>query len=334
MNDVTILIPTLRRPESLARALRSVFAQHGARELIAQIVVVDNAPEGSARVALDALAPLSPAPLVYVHEPHPGVATARNAGLVASAAPYVAFIDDDETAPPEWLGQLRQTHLRFQADVTFGPVRGVTGERRPARRAYLDGFFSRVGPQASGLTDQTWGCGNSMMTRASALKGDQPFDPAADQTGGEDDRLFTELKQRGARFAWAAEAHVYEHAPAHRARLSYALTRAMGFGQSPSQICARAGDWPGVARWMLIGLGQVGVYGTLSVALWVLRRPSRYACADRAAQGLGKVLWTNFLKFYGAAEARRTAPRAASGARSGSISRTDRVANSTQIRSL
>ena len=333
MSQVTVLIPTLRRPEGLTRALRSVFAQDQARELIAEIVVVDNSPEGSASATVDGLRPASPVPLVYVHEPQPGVATARNAGLARSSAPYIAFLDDDEAAPRRWLAPLLQTHLSLDADVTFGPVKGVVEGVKASRRGYLEAFFSRFGPEQSGLLDDSYGCGNSVMTRATALTGPTPFDSAADQTGGEDDRLFTHLKTRGARFAWAAEASVFEYAPPHRATLAYAFTRAVGYGQSPSQICSRAGDPLGVARWMAIGAGQFLVYGAMALGYWMVRSPRRYGYADLAARGVGKIFWTNFLRFYGAAEARRSAIRL-SAVPAGMASLTDTAANTTQTRSL
>jgi glycosyltransferase involved in cell wall biosynthesis len=334
MSSVTVLIPTLRRPEGLARALHSVFAQQQARELIAEIVVVDNSPEASALATVEAMRPLAPAPLVYVHEPHPGVATARNAGLAQSSAPYVAFLDDDEEAPDRWLAPLLETHLRFEADVTFGPVRGVVPAVKASRRPFLEGFFSRLGPEQSGLIDDSYGCGNSVMTRATVLAGPSPFDSAADLTGGEDDRLFTYLRTKGARFAWAAEAVVYEHAPPHRATLAYTFTRAIGYGQSPSQICNRAGDHLGVARWMLIGAGQTVLYSFGALGLWLARRPERYRYANLAARGLGKIFWPNFLHFYGAAEAKRSARRSIVPRAAGKASLAETATNTTQTKSL
>ena len=41
MADVAIIVPTLRRPESLERALRSLFAQAGVGDRVSEIVVVD-----------------------------------------------------------------------------------------------------------------------------------------------------------------------------------------------------------------------------------------------------------------------------------------------------
>jgi glycosyltransferase involved in cell wall biosynthesis len=304
MAEVAVLMPTLRRPESLARALRSLFAQE--EGLIESTVVVDNSPEGSARAVVDALVPAAPFPLIYVHEPRPGVATARNTGLKRVGAPFVAFLDDDEEAPPHWLATLLATHKRFGAAVTFGPWRGRAEAADPWARPYLDAFFSRTGPDASGPTDERHGCGNSLMTRKGALDGEQPFDPAYDQVGGEDDRLYQVLERQGAIFAWAADAWVYEHAPDHRCRVAYALRRAFSFGQTPTTDAAHVKDWAGVARWMAIGAAQTVVYGLAAAALWLIGSPRRLAMTDRAVRGLGKVVWWFTPRFYGQAEVKRT----------------------------
>jgi succinoglycan biosynthesis protein ExoM len=304
MRDIDVLIPTLRRPVHLERALRSVFLQDRASELIASVVVVDNSPEASARTLVDVLRPACPVDLVYVHEPRPGVATARNAGLKASAAAYVAFLDDDEEAPSPWLAQLREAHVALGASVTFGPVRGIAQDARPAFRDYLDRFFSREGGARTELIDEPYGCGNSIMTRAEALPGPAPFDARSDLTGGEDDRLFARIRAEGGAFGWAADAFVYEYAPPHRARLRYALKRAFCYGQSPSQTCIRARDWLGLARSMVIGAGQAGVYGLIAMILLIIGRASHaVGFIDRAARGVGKVFWPLRVELYGLAAA-------------------------------
>ena len=143
--------------------------------------------------------------------------------------------------------------------------------------------------------------------RATALPGPAPFDVSADQTGGEDDKLFADLSARGGRYGWAADAWVEEFAPPHRATLRYALTRAFAYGQGPSQTAAAARDWPGVARWMLVGAAQAGVWGLISVALFLARSPRRAQAYDRLARGLGKVFWTRRFepRLYGAAMLRQ-----------------------------
>jgi glycosyltransferase involved in cell wall biosynthesis len=300
--SVSVLIPTLGRPESLARALRSVFAQDRL-DLIGEIVVVDNAPDASARETVEALRSASPVALIYLHAEPPGVATARNVGLGAITAPYVAFLDDDEEATPGWIGALEAMHSATGADVTFGPVQGSAAEAAPWKRPYLERFFSRRGPQASGLTDQVFGCGNSMMTRARALKGPAPFSAAADHTGGEDDRLFAALRREGARFAWAADAVVVEHAPPNRMRAAYALARAVSYGQSPTQLSLARGDVLRAAGWVLIGAGQALVFGLGAIARLLMGDARWLDFADRAARGVGKTLWFAHFDFYGRAAA-------------------------------
>ncbi len=303
MKPVAVMIPTLRRPAGLTRALQSLFRQTGAVDLLAEIVVVDNAPEGSAWSVIETLRHESPWPLVYVHMPQPGVANARNAGVCATQARFIAFLDDDEMAAPDWLSRLYAAHVGLGCDVTFGPIDGVADGAPPKARAWLDSFFSRHGPKETGLISQSFGCGNSIMTRATALPGHAPFDPASNRGGGEDDRLFQALSQSGGRFGWACDAWVKEYAPPRRATPAYALTRAVAYGQGPAKACARANpcDWLGVGRWMLIGAAQAALFAPAFLILWLLQRPGAWPMADRAARGLGKIIWMRPLEFYGTA---------------------------------
>ncbi|RZJ26597.1 MAG: glycosyltransferase family 2 protein [Brevundimonas sp.] len=307
MGDVAVIIPTLRRPDSLTRALRSAFAQMGVSDRVSAIVVVDNDPLASASSTIDGLRPESPWPLVYVSEPTPGVARARNAGLAATDAPLIAFLDDDEAASTGWLAALLAAQTRTGADAVFGPISGKAPDAKDWLKPYLERFFGREGPATTGLVDHPWGCGNALLVRATALPGAAPFSASADHTGGEDDRLFAELAARGGRFGWAADAWVDEFAPAHRATLNYALTRAFAYGQGPSQTAAAARDWPGVVRWMIIGAGQAVVWGGASAVLTLINSPKRAEMYDRTARGIGKLFWMRGFepRFYGAAEVAR-----------------------------
>lgn len=307
MADVAVIVPTLRRPESLERALHSLFAQTGVADRVSAIVVVDNDPVGSAAATVEALRARSPWALTYVHAPRPGVATARNAGLTATQAPLIAFLDDDEAASPGWLAALLKARADTGADAVFGPITGRAPDAATWLKPWLERFFGREGPERTGLIGHPFGCGNSLMVRSSALPGPAPFDAGTDQAGGEDDALFAALAARGGRFGWAADAWVEEFAPAHRATLNYALARAFAYGQGPSQTAAAARDWPGVARWMAIGAAQTAVWGAASAALTVIASPRRAEMYDRTARGIGKLFWMKGFepRFYGAREVAR-----------------------------
>ena len=157
------------------------------------------------------------------------------------------------------------------------------------------------------MIEEPYGCGNSLMLRATALPGPAPFSTAADQAGGEDDVLFAGLKARGGRFGWAADAWVEEFAPAHRATLRYTLARAFAYGQGPSQTAAAARAWAGVARWMAVGAIQTLVWGFASAGLTVIAHPKRADFYDRTARGIGKLFWMKGFEphFYGARELAR-----------------------------
>ncbi len=301
--DISIVIPTQRRPEGLARAARSALAQAGVDYGRIELVIADNDAAPSARAATEALRAQAPCPVHYVHEPRAGVANVRNAGLTASSGDLIAFLDDDEEAAAGWLSAHLAALSQFEADGVFGPVRGRAPASAGRHRAYLERFFSRVGPEQAGVLDGYYGCGNSLLRRAALPDPLRPFADARNWTGGEDDLLFAGMKAAGARFAWSPDAWVWEDPSAERLNLRYALRRAFAYGQGPTVAAAVASPprWLGVVGWMAAGLLQALGFGALGLLLWTLHAPGGAATLDRAARGLGKLLWFGPFKiqFYG-----------------------------------
>lgn len=315
MTKISVMIPTFRRPAGLRRALTSVLAQQGAPDF--EVVVVDNAPEGGAAEAARDIAEASDIPVHFIHEPRPGVASARNAGWAKATAPRIAFLDDDEAAAPGWLAALNDAADALGADAVFGPIRtALPPEAGGAHADFLNAFFARTGPGQTCLLDDYHGCGNSLIDRDRAGLTAPPFNAAADELGGEDDRLFSAMAAKGARFGWAAGALAFEHVDAARANLRYALARSFAYGQGPSQTAAEHRRLARLALWMAVGAGQTLAYGAAAGALWLARAPGRAAMTGRAAQGLGKILWFDAFapRLYGAAQ---TPPDAQSSAASG-----------------
>ena len=140
---LSIIIPTQRRPKGLATAARSAFAQTGVDQKNLELVIVDNDQVPSAKALVDKLTAEAPFPVVYVHEPVAGVANARNAALSAAKGELIAFLDDDEEAPADWLSALLKVMQAYEADAVFGPVHARAPAGVKAHRAYLEKFFSR-----------------------------------------------------------------------------------------------------------------------------------------------------------------------------------------------
>jgi len=301
--ELSIIIPTQRRPGPLRLAARSVFRQAGVDFAAVELVVVDNDAEPSARETVKALADEAPFAVRYVHEPRAGVAYARNAAMAAAFGGTIAFLDDDEEAPQGWLSALLSAQARLGADVVFGPVRARAPDSIARHRNYFERFFSRLGPDEERLLDGYFGCGNSLLRRAALPDWTTPFSLERNHIGGEDDLLFGQMQARGASFGWAPEAFVWEDPAPGRLTLRYTLARAFAYGQGPTAHCAASSppNYPGVAKWMAVGLAQGAVFGLIALVKWLVSAPDRAEALDRAARGFGKTFWGGPFKiaFYG-----------------------------------
>lgn len=302
----SIVIPTQRRPDRLLMAARSVLAQKGVNCAELELIVVDNDPAGSAKAAAKTLARKAAFPVSYVHAPKPGVATARNAGVAAAKGSRIVFLDDDEEAPQGWLAALLAAQQKFSADVVFGAVRARIPDTVADHRGYLEQFFGRTGPAEAGIIETPYGCGNSLISKR-MLPAFEPFNVDRDRIGGEDDLLFAQLSKAGARFAWSPEAWVWEEAVAERLTLNYTLKRAFAYGQGPgfSALHASPPRLDKAAFWMGVGVVQTLIHGFSAAHKLLTKAPDRAFAFDKAARGLGKILWFPPFKlvFYGLPEA-------------------------------
>jgi len=299
---ISILIPTFRRPESFLRAARSALAQRGIGAF--EVIGVDNTPEGSALALFRVLEAEAGERFRWRHEPAPGVANARDAALQLARGDYVAWLDDDQEAPPHWLTALFAQRQHTGAQSVFGPVTACAPAG--ARHAgFFEQLYTRCGPAVSGLTPYAYGIGNSLQPRA--LFADESFDPRANETGGEDDRLFAAWAEAGATFAWAADAGVIEHLAPERLTLAHGVKRAFAYGQGPCETAWAQRRYAALARHMSVGAAQAITFGIGAAACAPAAPEQALACLDRAARGAGKVFWFNPQRFYGEALARQTA---------------------------
>ncbi|HCR66229.1 MAG: glycosyl transferase [Oceanicaulis sp.] len=301
--SVAVLIPTYRRNDALAGAVRSVFAQ---TRLPDEIVIVDNDPQAGARIAVEQLSDGAPVRLSYVHEPNPGVSNARNTGFAHTQARFIAQLDDDETASPHWLASLLDARKTLDAPVVFGPVIAQLPDplTRGVRAAYTQRLYSRLGSSDTQVIDKPHGCGNALFDREALDLPSPVFDHAANEIGGEDDMLFQRLQAQGVCFGWAAQADVYEHVQAPRQSWGKLLQRSFAYGQGPTQTCAQDAprNWAGVVFWMGVGAAQVLVFGACAPLARLISAKAAAECLDKAAQGLGKLIWFEAVspRLYGA----------------------------------
>ena len=300
--DISCIMPTFRRPEGLKIALDSLLAQT-AQDKITEIIIADNDPKASAKTYVQAQAKTAKTKIVYLHVPSPGVSNARNAALDIAKGRYIAWLDDDQDASPHWIADLYDTAVRHKAGLVFSPTIARIPGQSPYND-YFERFFERKGPGITdGVIDHFYGCGNSLMDRELCDIPSPAFDPIANETGGEDDLLFSHIMKNGAIVAWRESATCYEDIRPHRATPQYVITRSFAFGQGPSELAADHKNVLGVAKWMLVGLAQMCVYYPLALIARMLKHKSYIKLIAKASSGAGKLFWFGGFKpkLYGQA---------------------------------
>ena len=291
--DISIIVPTYKRPDDILRALGSAVTQE-TREMSFEIIVADNDPAGSAHDTVHGVIAANPkVNLVYTHVPEPGVSNARNGALKLVQGRFLIFLDDDMEAQPDWAYELAQAAKAQKAAIVFGPVEAVMPEGDDPLYPYMQPLFSRTGDFAEGHIEQLFGTGGCLIDRAQCELPSPMFDPAYNQTGGEDDAMFAYILSQGAKIGWTKKAIAVEHIPPHRSTAAYVWTRNFAFGQGPTQEAADDGvsGLPAIAKWMVVGALQAAWYGPQYLLRKTMGRADYITSYARLSQGIGKVLW-------------------------------------------
>lgn len=290
--DISIVIPSYRRPDGLARAIASVLAQEGVADAATrEIVVVDNDPECSAEPIVASLAPNAAVPIRYISEPRRGISHARNTGVASAAGRYLAFVDDDLQVEPGWLAALLATLRETGADAAVGPTYPSYPPGADVH-PYCAEVYVRDLQAPSGTPLGDWSIASSIFVKERYFSDPAPFDPQLGLTGGEDTVLLRQKTLERRRLVWCAEAIAHETIPADRLDPNYLVRRVFRGGQTTTYVCTAVRPREGgrAVRHMIGGLVQFLTWGAVALVQRLAGRDSLSA-RGRAASGLGKVLW-------------------------------------------
>lgn len=127
--STSVLIPSYRRPATLAACLASLAAQ---RTPPGEVVVVWQADDRATHDAAVTARGVAPFPLHVMHSLDRGIVAAENLALTAATGDVVLLIDDDAVAPPDWITR----HLAHYTDATVGAVGGPADNVRPDGTPY------------------------------------------------------------------------------------------------------------------------------------------------------------------------------------------------------
>ncbi|MCX6621967.1 MAG: glycosyltransferase family A protein, partial [Acidobacteria bacterium] len=111
---VSVIIPVHNAESSIARAVNSVFRQHG--HALEVIVVDDGSTDNTPRI-------LETLPVTVIRQRNQGAGAARNAGLKVAVGEFVAFLDaDDEWLPGKLDRQLPILHSNPRIGLVSGGI--------------------------------------------------------------------------------------------------------------------------------------------------------------------------------------------------------------------
>lgn len=115
--EISVIIPTYKRPEKLANALASVGQ---ACSLSHEIIVVDDCPDGSAFP----VASLFKAQYLCKSGKNRGLSQSRNIGIALAKGKYLLFLDDDDLLAPRAIDTLHQA-ISDGVSFAFGDYTSV-----------------------------------------------------------------------------------------------------------------------------------------------------------------------------------------------------------------
>ncbi|MFQ6550847.1 glycosyltransferase family 2 protein [Aestuariibius insulae] len=225
---VCVGICTFQR-DSLTTTLESVSNQKLPQGVKLSVVVADNDVEAVLSQDLARLARQLELELTYIHAPARNISISRNACLENASGGYLAFIDDDEIAEPNWIARLLDAARSTGAGVVFGPADAVYPASAPAWIREND-FHSNHPTTRDGVVETGYSS-NALLDLRDPKVSETRFDLSFGRTGGEDIDFFFRLHQKGVRMVIADEARVREPVDPQRLSLKWLLRRKFAAGK-------------------------------------------------------------------------------------------------------
>lgn len=222
--EVSVVVPTFNRMDVLPEVLDALDAQGGAPPF--EVIVVDDGstdatPEFLARRA----AATAGAPFRHLRQENRGPAAARNAGVEAATASWVAFLGDDTVPAPGWLAAHRDAHRR-SGDDPLHAVIGYTGWHPRMRLNPFLRYINEYGLQFGyALIDDPedvpfnfFYTSNLSLSRELLLA--EPFDLRFPYPAWEDIEVAYRMKKKGLRLTYERRATVAHDHPTDLARFA------------------------------------------------------------------------------------------------------------------
>lgn len=293
--SISIVVPTIDRPEALRRCLEAVLAQSVSVEAL-ELIVVDNAPGESGAEAVVRALEGGRHPLRYEPEPRRGASRARNHGLERATGEVVAFLDGDVLPDSTWLEAMLAalgtplvdgrpptcvTGAILPSDLAAEPQRWLEewgGYAKGFERRLFDRHEHTTGSPLYPFAAGAFGSGANMAFRTAELRALGGFDvalgPGTAARSGEDIAAFVDVITSGGTIVYEPASIVWHEHPDTEARFR-ATIRAYGTGLL-AYLTRHASRHPGDAVGMAFAMPAAIGYFFRSGSPRNMRRSPRF----------------------------------------------------------
>lgn len=172
LSRAACIIPTHGRPALLSRSLDSALQQSHAP---AEVIVVDDLDDKPTAAVVQVTALRTEIPLRrIVNRLNPGASGSRNAGVTASRAEFIAFLDDDDAWRPQYLARAMAELEHSGADAVVSGLCRIKhdGSIQPIVIPHRAEIAGRLFDKNFGMT------GSNLVIRRSAFERVGGFDSA------------------------------------------------------------------------------------------------------------------------------------------------------------
>jgi glycosyltransferase involved in cell wall biosynthesis len=238
---ISTILCTHNRSQYLRLALESMSNQSLAPEQHELIIVNDGSTDDTDQVVLN-FADEAPMSVQFLQETGVGLSRARNRGISLARGSWVAFLDDDAIAAPDWLEALLEVaDSQPDAGVVGGQIRPIwpPGGQPSWYASEFGGHFSLLyhGPGIHEMPEEKHLYGTNVAFRRSALDQVGLFSPKLGRIGqrllaSEELELVDRLRKGGHQVWYTSKAVVLHHVPPERLRWTYLLRRSYEHGIS------------------------------------------------------------------------------------------------------
>ena len=284
--DITVILCTYNRSESLANALASVASQEVSSGVRWEVLVVDNNSRDQTPAVVRKFSDKYPGRFRYLFEPRPGKSFALNAGIQDAHGSILAFLDDDVVVESKWLENLTATMRNGEWAGAGGRI--IPGWSCPPPK-WLPCFDKQaLGPlvafdpssEAGPLLEPPFGTNmafrKTVFEKYGGFRTDLGPRPGS-EIRSEDTEFGARLLAAGERLRYEPTAVVYHEVPQNRVRKEYFLK--WWFDKSRANI--REGGILNENTWHIHGIPAASLKRLIGwIVRWLLTLDSsrRFSC--------------------------------------------------------